>query len=263
MAHIHKVSVLGDAAGGIVLFMLRKKGFQLLIRGGDTGLESIVVEISADNKPLEVGKIINVRTCTQIDLQQLLSVFQTIALRQLGEVVLDGVQIFSGILCHLHAGLRCLFGQNHIVLPCIQSLLQEKLLPGQILVLHAALGVQRLGDIQSAVVHHIAAGVGGQVVGDGLPVEHPELTIGQGVVANFRHNLVGIGFGSLIGDGIGTLAGLVIGVPIGRDGGLNLRSRFLGGSLLGRLLHLAARYQRHHNGNYNHNRRNCQRQLSG
>ena len=228
VAHVHGLIVLGQAVLLIGLGIVVKVLLHFLVRRL-LGLAQVgevnaagVVELQ------EMAVVVQGSAHAHIVLQQFLGVFKAVQGSALLQILNGGVQLGLGFLVQLEAGGFRLGSGGLVVAPAVQGACQEELLPGALGIGNGAgLHIQRLGRIQ-ADIGGIGA-VAAQEIPNLRPVEHLQLTVGQGVIAHpGNHRVVG-GNHILVRGGVGALGGFVIRVAVGGNGGRSLGFAYLGG----------------------------------
>ena len=249
MAHIHGMGVLGQALLGIVGLVGIEVLLHFLLRGSKAGIDLRVVAAGAVVQVPE-GLIVRHRgSGAEVFVDHILRGAVAILLGGLLQIGLNGVQLILKLLGNLEAVL--LGGAVHGLIhpPGGQGLLQEILLPGPVLHHAAGLGVQGLGSVQ-AEVGGIRAVLAVEILSR-QPVVDLQLSIGQHPVSGGGDHPIGSGLYLFLGAGIAALAGHIVGIAVGRDGGLGgLHRAFRGFGAGVQLLVLlpAVHHQHRHNG---------------
>ena len=249
MAHIHGMGVLGQALFGIVGLVGIEVLLHFLLRGSKAGIDLRVVAAGAIVQVPE-GLIIRHRSPgAEVFVDHIFRGAVAVFLGGLLQAGLYGVQLILKLLGNLEAVLLggAVYGLIH--LPGGQGLLQEILLPGPVLHHAAGLGVQGLGSVQ-AEVGGIRAVLAVEILSR-QPVVDLQLSVGQHPVSGSGDHPIGGGLYLFLGAGIAALAGHIVGISVGRDGGLGgLRSAFrgFGAGVQLLVLLLAVHHQHRHNG---------------
>ena len=234
VAHIHIHGILGDSLLGKGGFVGIEVGLDLRVGQLDGVHQALIVIITAVILLHEVQVSFHGSAGACVVCQILLGSLKAVGHRIFRQAGFQIVQELPLIGIHIKAGFDGLCLEGLVVVPGIQRIQQEELLPGSTVFGQIAdLGIQGLGIVQSdhgCVIKAIGAGIVVAVLQEALnaqPVVDLQLAVGQLKFTCGCNDGIGSRLHFLVGCGVGALAGLVIGVAVGRDGGWN---GLLGGS---------------------------------